>query len=97
VTVALCTVLTPELIREGYLREIVSKLQTMRKEAGFEVTDHIRVTIAGSETILSVAEENKASILRDVLAESLCAAEPKGYVKEWDLNGETATMGVEKV
>ncbi|MDD6176276.1 MAG: isoleucine--tRNA ligase [Firmicutes bacterium] len=96
VTVALCTALTPELIREGYLREIVSKLQTMRKEAGFEVTDHINVTVAGSETILAVAEENKASIMRDVLAESLCAAEPKGYVKEWDLNGETATLGVEK-
>ena len=96
VTVALCTTLTPELIREGYLREIVSKLQTMRKEAGFEVTDHINVTVSGSETILAVVEENKASIMHDVLAESLCAAEPKGYVKEWDLNGETATLGVEK-
>ena len=95
-TVALCTTLTPELIREGYLREIVSKLQTMRKEAGFEVTDHINVTVSGSETILAVVEENKASIMHDVLAESLCAAEPKGYVKEWDLNGETATLGVEK-
>ena len=97
VTVALNTTLTPELIREGYLREIVSKLQTMRKEAGFEVTDHINVTISGSETILAVAEENKSSILRDVLAESLSSAEPKGYVKEWDINGEAATMGVEKV
>ena len=88
ITVAIDTVLTPALIEEGFMREIISKVQTMRKEAGFEVTDHIRITMEGSE---------KVEITGATLAESLTIGAPVGYTKEWDLNGEKATLGVEKI
>ena len=97
VTVVLDTNLTPELIAEGYVREVVSKVQTMRKEAGFEVTDHIRITMEGSEKVTAVAEARKAEITSATLAESLTVGTPVGYTKEWDLNGEKATLGVEKI
>ena len=95
ITVAIDTVLTPALIEEGFMREIISKVQTMRKEAGFEVTDHIRITMQGSEKVTAVAEARKAEIAGATLAESLTIGTPAGYTKEWDLNGEKATLGVE--
>ena len=97
ITVAIDTVLTPALIEEGFMREIISKVQTMRKEAGFEVTDHIRITMEGSEKVTAVAEAKKAEITGVTLAESLTVGTPVGYTKEWDLNGEKATLGVEKI
>ena len=97
ITVAIDTVLTPPLIEEGFMREIISKVQTMRKEAGFEVTDHIRITMEGSEKVTAVAEAKKAEITSATLAESLTVGTPVGYTKEWDLNGEKATLGVEKI
>lgn len=97
ITVAIDTVLTPALIEEGFMREIISKVQTMRKEAGFEVTDHIRITMEGSEKVTAVAEARKAEITGATLAESLTVGTPVGYTKEWDLNGEKATLGVEKI
>ena len=96
-TVALDIRLTPELIEEGYVRELVSKIQTMRKEAGFEVMDHIRVTLSGSGTVTDVALRHTDDIATDVLAVSLTVGDPVGSVKEWDINGETVTIGVEKV
>lgn len=97
VTVAIDTVLTPELLEEGFVRELISKVQTMRKEAGFNVTDHIRVTLRGGEKVESIAMANKAGISAATLADSLTVAEPQGFVKEWDVNGEAATIGVECV
>jgi len=91
------TALTPELIEEGRVREIVSKVQTMRKEAGFEVTDHIRLTITGSDVIVALAEKYGKDFAADVLADEFAVAEPAGYVKEWDINGEKAAIGVEKL
>ena len=97
ITVAIDTVLTQDLIDEGYVREIVSKIQTMRKEADFNVMDHIEITVAGSELITKLALDKKNDIVGDTLADSLTAAEPTGFVKEWDINGEKATFGVKKV
>ena len=91
------TALTPELIDEGRVREIISKVQTMRKEAGFEVTDHIRLTIDGTDVIRALAEKYKAEIAPDVLADELIVTAPAGYTKEWDINGEQAVLGVEKL
>ncbi len=96
VTVALCTELTPELLEQGLVRELVSKIQTMRKEADFEVTDHIAVSFAGSENALAVAEKYKDSLADDVLADAISFGSVAGYTKEWDINGETVTIGVEK-
>ncbi len=76
ITVAIDTVLTPALIEEGFMREIISKVQTMRKEAGFEVTDHIRITMEGSEKVTAVAEARKAEITGATLAESLTIGAP---------------------
>ena len=91
------TALTPELIDEGRVREIISKVQTMRKEAGFEVTDHIRLTIDGTDAIKTLAEKCGSEIAGDVLADKLEVTAPAGYVKEWDINGEKAQIGVEKL
>lgn len=91
------TALTPELIEEGRVREIVSKVQTMRKEAGFEVTDHIRLTISGTDVIIALVEKYGREFAADVLADELIVDIPAGYVKEWDINGEKAAIGVEKI
>ncbi len=96
ITVVLDTNLTPELLEEGFVREIISKIQTMRKEADFEVTDKIHVTYTGSEKAESVFAANKQEISDDVLAVSMEKAEPSGYVKEWKINGEAVTIGVAK-
>ena len=97
ITVAIDTTLTKELIEEGFVRELISKIQTMRKEAGFNVTDHISVTVKGSEKVTDIALSKKADIAGDTLADAINAAEPAGYTKEWDINGEKVTIGVEKV
>ncbi len=96
-TVVLDVNLTPELIDEGFVREIVNKLQTMRKEAGFEVMDHIKVTYSVSPTLEKVFEKYSKDIASDVLASEIAKSEPAGYVKEWDVNGEKAAFGVEKL
>ncbi len=96
VTVAIDTALTEELIEEGFVREIVSKLQTMRKEAGFNVTDHIIITLSGSEIVCNIALKKIGEIAGDTLATALNVAEPEGFVKEWDINGERVTIGVLK-
>lgn len=95
-TVVLDTAITEELREEGLMREVVSKLQTMRKESGAEVTDRIRVTYRAEKYADSVIQKNLAFIKGEVLAEQFDAAEPAGYVKEWDVNGETVTFGIEK-
>ncbi len=97
VTVALDTTLTKELIDEGFVRELVSKIQTMRKEAGFNVTDHIEITMEGSQNVIEIALSNKEVISSDTLADSLTNSAPTGFVKEWDINGENVTIGVKKV
>ncbi len=95
-SVVLDTNLTPALIEEGFVRELTSKVQTMRKEAGFEVTDHIALTYAGNEKIHDIFTRFGAQIAGDTLSDSVAQATPAGYVKEWDVNGETITLGVEK-
>ncbi len=96
VTVVLDTNLTPELIEEGIIREIISKIQTMRKEAGFEVMDHIRIYYSGNDKIADIMTRRQQDILPEVLAVSSKQAEG-GYSKQWDINGENVTLGVEKV
>ena len=96
VTVVLDTKLTPELIEEGFVREIISKIQTMRKEAGFEVMDHIAVSSAADEKAAAVFERNAKEIMSEVLAESITAGSLTGYEKEWNINGEKVTLAVEK-
>ena len=96
ITVVLDTNLTEELLEEGFVREIISKIQTMRKEAGFEVMDKIKVTYKGSEKAEAVFAANGTQICSEVLAVSAEKAEPAGFVKEWKINGEAVFMGVEK-
>ena len=96
ITVALDTKLTPELIDEGIERELISKLQTMRKEAGFEVTDRIRVYYAAEGQAAKVLEGHKAAIAKVVLADGIEAGSAEGYTKEWDFGDEKATLTVIK-
>ena len=97
VTVVLDTNLTPELIEEGYVREIISKVQTMRKEAGFEVMDKIRVSARGNEKIEELMKANEAEIKSEVMADDIRFDEVSGYEKEWKINAETVTLAVEKL
>ena len=94
-SVVLDTNLTPELIEEGFVREIVSKVQTMRKEAGFEVTDHIVLSHHGNSLIEGIFARHGAEIAADTLADSIKPG-ASGYVKDWEINGESVTLGVEK-
>ncbi len=96
VTVVIDTKLTPELIEEGFVREIVSKVQTMRKEAGFEVMDRITVFAKDNEKIAQILEKCGDTISREVLADDIKIGEMGGYTKEWNINGETVTLGVKK-
>ncbi len=96
VTVVLDTNLTPELLEEGFVREIISKLQTMRKEAGFEVMDKIAVSYTADEKAAAVFDRNKDVIQSEVLAVSITADNLSGYSKEWNINGEKVTLSVEK-
>lgn len=97
VIVSIDTVLTPELITEGVARELISKIQTMRKEAGFNVTDHITVKLTGEEKILDIAQKMCDDITKDTLADSLTFGEPEGFTKDWDINGEKLSIGIKKV
>ncbi len=96
ITVVLDTKLTPELIEEGYIREIISKIQTMRKEADFEVMDKITVYCQGSDKIAELLTAHKDTIQSEVLALDIRIGETKGYVKDWSINGEEVTLGVER-
>ena len=96
VTVVLDTNLSEELLEEGFVREVVSKIQSMRKEAGFEVTDHITFSYKGSDKAADIIGRNEAAIAGDVLADEVKAGEVAGYEKEWNINGEKVTLGVEK-
>ena len=96
-TVVLDTRLTPQLLEEGMVREVLSKVQAMRKEAGFEVTDHIRVSVQGNEKLEELLKKHKSEILPEVLAEDLVFDTKIGYSKEWNVNGEEVTLGVEKL
>ena len=95
-TVVLDTNLTPELVEEGFVRELVSKIQTMRKEAGFEVQDHIDVYESGNDRIRGIMQKFEEELKKEVLAESISYDETDGYVKEWTVNGEKVTLGVKK-
>ena len=96
ITVVLDTKLTPELIEEGFVREIISKVQTMRKEADFQVTDKIVISCKGNEKIEELIRTNADQIKSEVLAVDVKFDEANGYVKEWSINGENVTMGVER-
>ena len=97
VTVALDTELTDELIDEGFVRELISKIQTMRKDCDFNVTDHIDVVIDGSDKIRAMIERYAGDIAGDVLADSVSLGTPSDNVKEWDINGECAVIGVKVI
>ena len=96
ITVVLDTNLTPQLLAEGFVRELISKIQTMRKEAGFEVTDHIVVYSKGNEKIAGILKLHEEEVKSEVLAENIILETLAGYVKEWNINGENVTLGVEK-
>ena len=96
-SVVLDTNLTPELIEEGFVREIISKIQTMRKEAGFEVMDKIKVYAHGNDKIQDVMKAHEDEIKSEVLADEMVLGETDGYVKEWNINKEAVTMGVKKL
>ena len=93
-SVVLDTNLTPELIEEGFVREIISKIQTMRKEAGFEVMDKIHVYAKDNKCIMDIMENHKEEIMSEVLAEEITFNEADGYVKEWNINKENVVLGV---
>lgn len=97
VTVVLDTNLTEELIEEGFVYEMISKIQTMRKDADFEVMDHIIVYAQGNERISAIMEKNAEAIKSKVLAEELVSGTAEGVVKEWQINGETVLLGVKKI
>ena len=96
VTVVLDTNLTPELIEEGFVRELISKIQTMRKEAGFEVMDHIAVSYIADEKVTGIFAKYGAEIKSEVLADAISSGDLKGYEKEWSINGESVQLAVEK-
>ncbi len=95
-SVVLNTNLTPELIEEGFVREIISKVQTMRKEAGFEVTDKICLSAKDNDKILGLIKDHEEEIKSEVLAKEVLLEETKGYEKEWNINSEKVTLGVSK-
>ncbi len=97
ITVSIDTALTPELIEEGFVREFISKIQTMRKEADFNVTDHIEITLCGSETVTDIAQKFATDIMGDTLADRLTVTSPLGFTKDWELNGENVTIGVKRI
>ena len=96
ITVVLDTNLTPELIEEGFVREIISKIQTMRKEADFEVMDRIAVTYESEDKLAEIFEANGEEIRHEVLADLISRTEPAGFTKSWNINGEKVILGVEK-
>ena len=97
ITVVIDTKLTEELIEEGFVREIVSKIQTMRKDSGFEVMDHINIYVSDNDRVSAIAEKNKDSIKRETLGIELVIGKTPENAKEWDINGEKVMLAVEKV
>ena len=97
VTVVLDTNLTPELIEEGFVRELISKIQTMRKEAGFEVMDKITVYQEGNDQIEALLAEHGDEICTEVMADRIVTGQMGGYAKEWNINGQQVSLGVEKI
>lgn len=97
VTVVLDTNLTPELVEEGFVREIISKIQTMRKEAGFEVMDKIRVYVKDNQVIRGIVEKHGNQIASEVLAEEIITDRTEGFEKEWNINTEKVTLAVKRV
>ena len=94
--VILETTLSEELLEEGFVREMISKIQTMRKEAGFEVMDHIRLAVTGNDKLSAIVKKNAKEIGTEVLADDI-AQTLSGFEKEWNINGQTATFSVEKL
>ena len=94
VTVAIDTTLTPELIEEGFVREIISKIQTMRKDADFNVTDHIVISVEGNDKIADIISRNKEEIFTAVVADNLTVGSVGGHTADWNINGEKVTFGV---
>ena len=84
------------LIEEGYVREIISKVQNMRKDSGFEVMDHIRVSILGNELLAKVVKDNEDAIATKVLADSFSFTDTYSFAKEWNVNGQNVTITIEK-
>ncbi len=97
ITVVIDTNLTPELIEEGFVREIISKVQTMRKEAGFDVIDKIKLYVSGNDRIADIMNGNGDKIKSEVLATEIITGSAAGYTKDWDINGESVTIAVEKI
>ena len=97
VTVVMDTNLTPELVEEGFVRELISKIQTMRKEADFEVMDHIKVSYVADQKVSDIFEKYGQEIQGEVLADQIVSNHLSGYQKEWSINGETVTLSVEKL
>lgn len=95
-TVVLDTNLTEELLEEGFIREIISKVQSMRKEAGFEVIDQITISYEANEKVKELISKNESTVMNDVLATGIVAGEAAGFTKEWNINGEKVTLGVKK-
>ncbi len=97
ITVVMDTNLTEELITEGFIREIISKVQTMRKEAGFEVMDYITIYVKDNQNVEKLVSDNKDAIMKDVLAKDIVTDAMDGYTKEWNINNEVVTLGVKKI
>ena len=91
---ALETKLTPELIEEGFVRELISKIQTMRKENGFEVTDRIKIFLSGNSKLAEISKRHESEISKIVLGDSIEYDKLDGFTKEWNINGETVSIGV---
>ncbi|MEG0368970.1 MAG: DUF5915 domain-containing protein, partial [Hungatella sp.] len=96
ITVVLDTNLTPQLIEEGFVRELTSKIQTMRKEAGFEVINHINIYQDANDKIADIIKDHAEEIKKEVMADHIMIGQMGGYAKEWNINGETVMLGVEK-
>ena len=97
ITVVLDCNLTEELLEEGFVRELISKIQTMRKEADFEVMDKIRVSYQAEGKVAQIMNKYGQDLLGEVLGEELVSGTLSGYTKEWKINGEDVTLGVEKL
>ena len=95
VTIALDTTLTEDLLEEGFVREVISKIQTMRKENGYEVTDHIRVSLSGNAKLEQIVRKNEAYLREITLADEVCYDRSEGTAKEWNINGETLCIAVQ--
>ena len=95
-TVVIDTNLTPELIEEGFVRELISKIQTMRKEADFQVTDHIVVSVMDNDKLTAIVKANEDQIKSEVLADEVVYDSENGYAKEWNINGEVVKLSVMK-